>query len=191
MVGDGKKSDRSPNDFYETPASATHALLDNEIFDGGIWEPACGAGAICNVLTERGYCDVSASDLINRGYGESGHDFIKDTEIIAPDANRRLLRRNVITNPPFNLSLEFTRRALEVATGKVAMFNKLTFIAGINRYEKIFKLGRLRRVYVFCKRPPFCRPGEKEMSGMMEFAWFVFDKTADPKQEPVIKWIDD
>lgn len=29
-------------DFFPTPAWATHALADNESFEGEIWEPACG-----------------------------------------------------------------------------------------------------------------------------------------------------
>jgi hypothetical protein len=29
-------------DFYPTPEWATYALLDNERFEGRLWEPACG-----------------------------------------------------------------------------------------------------------------------------------------------------
>ena len=33
-------------DYFPTPAWATHALADNEKFDGEIWESACGDGAM-------------------------------------------------------------------------------------------------------------------------------------------------
>ena len=37
---------RQKDDFYPTPLIAIEALLDHENFDGDIWEPACGDGAI-------------------------------------------------------------------------------------------------------------------------------------------------
>ena len=192
MVGDGKKSDRSANDFYETPPAATHALLDNEtISEGGVWECACGAGAIAKVLAERGYGDVSASDLIDRGYGEGGMDFLSGALLggISLADQLRLQRRHIITNPPFNLWAEFTERALSlVSDGKVIMFGKLTILAGQRRYEKIFSQNRLRRVYVFCRRVQITRPGETPGASMMDFAWFVFDNNTNGA-EPVIKWI--
>src|SRR5277367_5290169 len=63
-------------DFFPTPRWATFALIDNERFDGIIWEPACGDGAMSDVLVEGGY-KVESSDLFDRGYGEIGHDFLK------------------------------------------------------------------------------------------------------------------
>jgi hypothetical protein len=37
-------------DYFPTPAWATHALIDNEVFEGDIWESACGNGAMSQVL---------------------------------------------------------------------------------------------------------------------------------------------
>ena len=56
-------------DFYPTPAWATHALIESEGFEGEIWEPACGDGAMSSVLAETGNPVVS-SDLYDRGFGE-------------------------------------------------------------------------------------------------------------------------
>ena len=190
MVGHQANGQRAENDFYETPCSATRALFGSEKFPGGFWECACGAGAICKVADELGI-PFTASDLINRGYGEGGMDFVGGglTGGISQADLLRFQRPHIITNPPFNLSLEFTERALELATGKVAIFNKLSFMAGKKRYERIFSQGRLRRVYVFPTRPPF-RSGTtgKEMSGLMEFAWFVFDGERNGA-EPELRWI--
>lgn len=57
-------------DFYPTPAWATYALIDNERFTGDIWEPACGDGAMSEVLARTGNTVIS-SDLYDRGYGEA------------------------------------------------------------------------------------------------------------------------
>lgn len=82
---------RAAYEFYPTPPEATRALLSVEQFDGSIWEPACGDGAISKVLTEAGY-QVVSTDLIDRGYGAGGHDFLKSTTPLA---------KNIITNPPY------------------------------------------------------------------------------------------
>lgn len=82
---------RAPFEFYPTPPEATRALLSVESFNGSIWEPACGNGAISKVLIEAGY-DVVSTDLIDRGYGAGGHDFLKSDNPLA---------RNIITNPPY------------------------------------------------------------------------------------------
>src|SRR5262252_2159476 len=80
-------------DLYETPAVAVEALLRVERLPHRIWEPACGRGAIVNVLRAAGH-DVVASDLIDYGAGTGGVDFLKTT--IAPAAL-------VLTNPPFKI----------------------------------------------------------------------------------------
>ena len=67
---------RAPFEFYPTPPEATRALLSVEKFDGSIWEPACGDGAISKVLQKANYSVVS-TDLINYGFGESGQDFLR------------------------------------------------------------------------------------------------------------------
>ena len=67
LVGTMVSNDRKENDFYPTPKWATEQLLKYEKFDGDIWEPACGDGAISEVLKEHGYT-VTSSDIIDRGY---------------------------------------------------------------------------------------------------------------------------
>src|SRR5882672_437547 len=66
---------RADHDFYPTPPEAVRALLSVEQFDGTIWEPACGDGAISRELQAHGH-SVVATDLINRGHGQGGSDFL-------------------------------------------------------------------------------------------------------------------
>jgi hypothetical protein len=111
---------RIPNEFYPTPPEATRALLSVEQFDGAIWEPACGEGAIAEVLIDAGH-DVVASDLVDYGYGHGGRNFLQATR---PQA------RHIVTNPPYGFGLadRFIAQALRFAGetgGKVAMLLNL------------------------------------------------------------------
>tara|TARA_R110000803_G_C11803319_1_gene299717 strand:+ start:46 stop:582 length:537 start_codon:yes stop_codon:yes gene_type:complete len=169
-VGFNQKDNRVKNDFYPTPPEATQALLERYKFDGNIWECACGDGSMSKVLKENKY-DVYSSDLIDRGYGESGVDFLKTFKKFD----------NIVTNPPFNLSTEFTLQALQLANKNVAMLNKLSFLEGINRKNKIFIQNKLKNILVFSKRVKFGG------NGLMAFAWFIFDKNYNGK--PTLDWI--
>jgi hypothetical protein len=107
---------RIPNEFYPTPPEATRALLSVERFDGSIWEPACGEGAIANVLSDTGH-KVVATDLVEYGFGVSGIDFLKE---LRPRA------KHIVTNPPYGSGLAdaFAEKALGFAAqtgGMVAM----------------------------------------------------------------------
>lgn len=126
---------RAPLEFYPTPPEATRALLSVEQFEGDIWEPACGDGAISSVLETAGYSVVS-TDLVDRGCGESGHDFLKSD---------RPLARNIVTNPPYGrygLGDAFVRRALihcRQTGGTVAMLLNLRSLANPDRHAKFVK----------------------------------------------------
>src|SRR5712671_3584954 len=109
-------------DFFPTPAWAVTALMENEKFEGDIWEPACGDGTMARVLESKGN-RVVASDLYDRGYGEVGHDFLK-TDRPAD---------NIVTNPPYNAAEGFLRVGLAQAKNKCALLLRLAFLEGGNR----------------------------------------------------------
>jgi hypothetical protein len=188
IVGDG--ANREVNDFYPTPPYITKALLDRELFQGNIWEPACGDGYMSEVLLAHyqyeieNYSIVFSSDLYDRGYGYTGVDF-KKTEL-----GYYIDVVNVITNPPFVLAQEFAEHALEIVPvgGKVALLLKLAFLEGVRRKAFLEKSG-LRRVYVFSKRIRFDanKVTEKTSGGMIAYAWFVFEKGYAGKAE--IEWL--
>ena len=164
-----KPAEREADDFYATPRSAIEQLLDAESFTTEVWEPACGDGAISRVLEERGHV-VYSTDLVDRGYGTGGIDFLAD---------RKPFYGDVITNPPFKLATEFARHALRVVDGKVAMLLKIGFLEGPTR-EDIH--AHLARVWVIRRRVTFLKGG-KEFSrsngkgGIHTYAWFVWDKS--------------
>lgn len=171
---------RQKDDFYPTPPHAIEDLLRVETFEGPIWEPACGDGAISRVLDAAGH-QVVSSDLIDRGYGEVGIDFLLEQVSRAP---------NVVTNPPFQLATPFVRHSLALTTGKVAMFLKLAFLETQER-RPLFDTTPLARVWVFSKRVAFL-PGKgdqlgKRGGGMMAFAWFVWDHAH--RGPPLLGWL--
>lgn len=115
-----KPGARVEADYYPTPPSAVRALLDAEQFEGALWEPACGSGAISKVLIEHGHVVVS-TDLHEHGYGLHGCDFLAET---APRA------RNIVTNPPYGRGMadRFVEHALKLVrpvNGKVVMLLNL------------------------------------------------------------------
>ena len=161
-----RSADLDGPDFYPTPRWATFALIESERFTGDIWEPACGDGAMSGVLAETG-SQVVSSDLYNRGFGESGHNFLS-TERRAP---------NIITNPPYNSAEGFVATGMQAATGKFALLLRLAFLEGANRANTIFHRNAPSRVWVFSERITFYQKGAVQAgSGTTAYAWFVWDK---------------
>ena len=174
----GFSKDRDDKDFYPTPPETTFALMAREQFEGNIWECASGDGRMAKVLKEYN-TDVQCSDLRTdeKVYGEKGIDFLQTHKQVD----------NIITNPPYKYAKEFVEHALKCSKNKVALLLKLVFLEGIGRYE-MFQNSPLKTVYVFCKRQKIYKRGELgKNSGLIAYAWFVWDKTY--KGKPTIEWI--
>lgn len=165
---------RKKNDFYPTPGWVIDSILDRVTFDGPVWEPACGNGAISKKLISRGY-DVRSTDLYDYGYGFPDNDFLQMQEPWD----------NIITNPPFNISTKFALHGLNVVRHKLVLFNKLTFFEGKERKVKLFSQKKLEKVFVFSERVNFLK--DEATGGMLSFAWFVFDKNY--SGYPTVEWI--
>jgi hypothetical protein len=164
-------------DFFPTPAWATHALIENEHFEGDIWESACGNGAMSEVLALTG-CKIFSSDLIDRGYGEGGVDFLQSDRI----------HDNVVTNPPYNAAEGFVSAGLRASRRKFALLLRLAFLEGANRRETIFIRNPPSRVWVFSERITFYPAGAVQKgSGTTAYAWFVWDKSESGSTE--LKWL--
>ena len=161
--------DRNKTDFYETPEDVTAALLDFLESHGylvppysRIWEPACGAGKMAEVIRSRGY-NVSASDLHDQGYGETGVDFIT--------ANPPQYSTWIITNPPFKDAERFIRRALDLRK-PFAFLLKSQFWHAKSRLQ-LFRDHPPAYVLPLTWRPDFLY-GAKSGSPTMEVMWSVW-----------------
>ena len=172
-----RRADLDGPDFFPTPAWATRALVDNERFDGEIWECACGDGEMARVLEEAGH-KVRATDLYPRGYGEAGIDFLKATR----------KTDNIVTNPPYNVAEAFVAQGLNLARKKFALLLRLAFLEGANRADTIFLKHPPSRVWVFSERITFyMRGAERSGSGTTAYAWFVWDKDGQGPTE--LRWL--
>lgn len=168
-------ADLAGPDYFPTPAWATHALIDNEKFDGDIWECACGDGAMSRVLEKTG-CTVNSSDLFDRGFGEAGIDFVGSERKAA----------NIITNPPYNSAEGFVATGVKNAKNKFALLLRLAFLEGSNRANTIFSKCPPSRVWVFSERITFYPAGAVQQgSGTTAYAWFVWDRNASGTE---LKW---
>lgn len=169
---------RKKSDFYETPYSITKHLLRVEAFDPAltVCEPACGGNAITNILLQHwDGSKVTAYDIEKNFLNETAaYDY-------------------VITNPPFSLAHEFILKAKQIAQNKFAFLLPLSYLHGKKRYDEIYqdKTFPLKKVFVFTRYPMLgdaLREDGKYRTGMMVYAWYVFEKTY--LGLPVIDWID-
>lgn len=168
----GDAGDREENDFYPTPPNATKELLKRIDLKGAIWECACGDGAISKLLPE----NTISTDLIDRGYGEGGIDFLQTKKQVDW----------IITNPPYKYATEFAKHSLECANN-VALLLKIQFLEGVKRYD-FFQENPPKDIYVFSNRLKIYKNGIKtNNSTMMCFAWFVWESGF--KGKPTIDWI--
>jgi hypothetical protein len=173
-----RSADLEGPDFYPTPPWATHALINVERFEGPIWEPACGDGTMSKVLRRTGL-DVESSDLYDRGYGDTGVDFLNQ--------NREI--DNIVTNPPYNSAEGFVVSGLRQATRKLCLLLRLAFLEGANRQRTIFTKSPPARVWVFSERITFYPAGAAvKGSGTTAYAWFVWDKKSS-NNSTELKWI--
>lgn len=172
--------DREENDYYATDPKAAGLLLEvaPELTD--IWECACGAGHLATVFEKYGKL-AAASDLIDRGYGKSGVDFLRCS---------RHHNGDIVTNPPFRYALEFVQKALDLIPDghKVCMFLRIQFLEGKAR-RKFFDEHPPQTVYVATSRIKCAMNGDFEATkgSAALYAWFVWEKGW--KGETKVRWM--
>ena len=173
-----KVEKRNKKDLYQTPYSMTRKLLEKESFDynKSVLEPCCGNNAIVKILKENWN-----DDLIT--FYDIETDFFTETNKY----------EYAILNPPYKLAFEFILKCKEVCD-KFAMLLPLNYLHGKKRYDDIYcdKKYPLKNIYVFTRYPLLTiddvRDDGKYNTGMMVYAWFIFEK--DYKGETTINWID-
>ena len=187
QLGASSHSDkeREINDYYATDPHSLEIYLealerDNITLNRDLWECACGEGHLSKLLESKGY-RVKSTDLIDRGYGESGIDFIN---------TQTKWGGVILTNPPYKYAKEFVEHSLELINeGEyVIMFLKIQFLEGQER-RKLFNKKQLKYVYVNSKRQTCYINGDmsKKLSSASCYCWFMWEKGF--KGDPVIRWI--
>lgn len=148
-----------------------------------IWEPACGEGHLSKRLKEYGY-KVKSTDLIDRGYGQGGVDFLQETEIWDGD---------ILTNPPYIHAKSFVEKSMDLLPEgrKAFMFLKLQFLEGKAR-RRLFEQYPPRVVYVSSSRILCAKNGDFDTmraagGSAVAYGWYEFQKGY--RGETLIKWI--
>jgi hypothetical protein len=198
---------RAARDAYFTLPWMTRALLgafDEFHFGSPVWEPACGAGYIADVLLDHGM-GVLFSDIHDYDY-ESKHlqkiDFLRDP-IPLNSVGDSLEIQAVITNPPFDLARPFVRRALDVVKphqGKVAILQRHDFDAPKSN-RPLFTHPFAQKL-ILPRRPEWpiwneekrCAeiplgPDGKRIGPRFPYAWYIWDWRHEGP--PIIRWIDE
>lgn len=135
------------DDNVYTPYSFTKQLLEVEIFNYNktILEPACGKGAISNILEKYFGVKHTFYDMFTLG------DFQQRNFLT--EENRKFTY--IITNPPYSKLDEFISKAKQVATDKFAFLCKLTHLGGVDRFNKGMFMDEnypLTKIYLFTRQ---------------------------------------
>lgn len=160
ICGSSTTTVREKDDFYATPPEYVESFLNYETPPFFIWEPCCGDGAISKILTAHGH-KVLSTDLVSRGFGEGGVDFLTCEVSPAPA---------IITNPPFKLAPTIILHAKKLKVGYLALLLKATFWHAKTRHA-LFEAWQPARIYPMGWRPDFRGQGAPPMDCL----WCVWD----------------
>jgi hypothetical protein len=173
MSATNRSKVRRPNDFYSTPISPIHRLLDEVKLPGGHWlEPSAGTGALIQGVNSHNTvtptwdaCELSfwayqalkplSNNLIIG-------DFLKtDFEVGKYSV--------IITNPPYSKATEFIKKGLSLKPQVLVYLLRLNFLGSQKRCSFLRK--HTPDIWVLSERPGFTNNGKTDAT---EYAWFCF-----------------
>lgn len=169
----GGNGEQKKHGFYPTTPGLIYALFETMRAEGwsgseeDVWECACGAGAMSEILKFY-FRNVHSTDLIDRGYGEGGVDFLKTTKLLAP---------NIVTNPPFALAEEFIRHAHDLGASNLILLLKSTYWHAASRIP-LFEECKPRVIAPLTTRLDTTGQGRPTM----EVTWFVWTPLNPPER---------
>ena len=199
------EDNREENDFYATEPKAADILIKDtcEDFTNNIYECAAGEGHLAKKFIELGY-NVHSTELVDRGYGITGVDFLKVKREDIP-----FKTFSIVTNPPYSKAEDFIYHAMDILKDgeKCVMFLKVLFEESDGR-KSLFKKYP-PRIYICSNRIKCAKNGDfydrdketgeilykkdgtpKFISSAVAYAWYVFEKGWKPKEGGgIIDWV--
>ena len=180
--------ERHAREHYVEPFWCDTRLFEVEDFGPDVLDPSCGFGRILRAAADAGYQPRGSDIFDSRKIAELRlhripfvvRDFLKPGKIKKVTS--------VVCNPPFDCMEAFIRRALEVATYKVASFCPLPRMPAAHWIQSL----PLRRVYLLSPRPSvptaeYLDAGLKPQGGRPEYCWLVFQHGW--KRKPELTWL--
>lgn len=160
----------------------------------------CGSALVETVRSVSGCVkkghEVLSSDLVDRGYGTYGVDFLKvekDNEVLKKWANGDTF--DILTNPPYKYAADFILHALDLIPddGRVIMFLKTTFLEGKQRKKLIYDINPPRYVFQYSERILCAKNGDfdymrRHGGSAVAYCFMIFQKQNDEKKTEV-RWI--
>lgn len=163
---------RMDGDRYYTPGWVTEALLSVETFEGGVWDPAAGAGHILAALPTA--IPTNGTDIAPDGAGIREADFL---QVKVPGR-----WANIVTNPPYGvqsrLAVQFIEQALRLTRphgGKVAMLLKVGFDSASGRRHLFADHPAFAAEHVLTRRIRWANLEQKASGPTENHSWFVWD----------------
>lgn len=153
MSATNRGANRSIQDFYPTPKSAIHVILERIKLDQvtSSCEPCRGDDAIFKFLPgNRSWAELS-----------KGIDYLSCPMLFV---------ELIMTNPPFSLALEFLEKSLTHGLTIVYLL-RLNFL-GTKKRKPFFQKNPPTHLYILSQRPSFTGHG----TDATEYAWFVWDR---------------
>lgn len=163
--------EREQHEHYVEPEWCSKRLFEVEEFDrsGVMLDPCCGFGRIPNAAMLAGYM-VVASDIVNRGYDRIDRvsNFFENVPPVT----------SIVCNPPFDIFQKFAERALQIATGKIAMIWLVRTLPAA-RWLRDTPLAKILFLTPRPSMPPghVIARGEKPGGGKQDFCWLIWDKS--------------
>lgn len=199
--------EREEWDYYATDPKALDLLSPVFPIHHKVYEPSCGEGHLSKWLINHGH-DVLSTDLVDRGFGIGGIDFLKvgTTDLFGKAKGTSLLNEwylkdnpnkepfDILTNPPFKVVTPYILHAIDLIPegGNVIMFLKTSFLEGKERKEQIFDKNPPRYVFQFSGRIVCAKNGDfasmKDVGSAVAFCFMIWNKHNDNKICEV-KWI--
>jgi SAM-dependent methyltransferase len=182
---------RDEFEWYVEDRAVSRALFRTVKFQGPIYDPCCGGGNILKEAALAGYA-VYGTDVIQRATARWISNIVDFT------ADRYVpWSGSIVMNPPFfrgDGTEFFIRKALKIASGKVACFAPLGFLASDGRSQGLFKELPPDEVYVTAPRtscPPggYLEAGNEAQGGKSDWVWLIWDNQRVTGCDPRLKWM--
>lgn len=188
-------------DAFFTPPWATRAFcaLLQERGDAtrfhSAWDCACGQGHMTGPL-EDFFGPVIGSDIFNHGgvREPAAPGWWRDLDFLDETAATPVVDW-IITNPPFNTSVQFVRRALSLAKIGVAMLVRTAWLGGKGRHCQLFSCAPPTFFVQYAERVPMHRGRWlPHGSTATDYLWAVWDLRQRfgmfvPVRHPFVLWL--
>lgn len=178
MSATNRGSTRAGWDTYYSPKFTVDRLLDKIFLPGGNWlEPAAGRGDIIDFVNNHGSMNpIPTWDACEINFWSYPRVLPKvNTLYIGNYLEQKLEKRKysvIITNPPFNLAMEFIQHSMDLEPDYIVFLLRTNFLESSKRND--FLKNNTPDQYTLPNRPSFTGEGTDATS----YSWLVWPRVS-------------